>query len=97
MQILSHVVEVAASLPNAVPDPGPGELPPGMDRLLDLMRWAKFIALGVCIIALFAAGAMLGFGGGGRESGEHAGRVGRVLAGVIVISAAAALVGFLAT
>lgn len=87
---------VTAALPLEVPNPGDGTAPPGAAKFRDIMGWAKWLAFGVCIIALFVAGAMLGFGGRTGEGGEHAARVGRVLVGVVLVSAATALVGFLA-
>ena len=57
----------------------------------------QLIALiGVVSLALIVAGAMMAIQSRRGEGGEHTGRIGMGLAGVIVISAAAALVGFLA-
>lgn len=80
-----------------VPNPGNPTAPPGFERFTDMMGWVKWLALGVLVISLMAAGAKMGFGGRHGDGEEHAGRVGRVLLGVIVVSAAGALVGFLAT
>lgn len=82
-------------LPLQLPSPDPVQ-PPGTEGFTDLMGWGKWVALAVCILALFAAGAMMGINSRRGEGGEHVGKIGMALAGVIVISAAAALVGFLA-
>lgn len=101
MALLEHahaaLDTVTGALPFDVPDPGSGTAPPGAGKFKDIRGWAKWLAFGVCIIALFVAGAMLGFGGRTGEGGEHAARVGRVLVGVVIVSAATALVGFLAS
>ena len=47
------------------------------------------------LLGLIAAGAMMAIQSRRGEGGEHVGRIGMSLAGVIVIGAAAALVGFL--
>lgn len=79
-----------------VPQPGPSQAPPGFDRFTDMMGWVKWLCLGVLVISLMAAGAKMGFGGRHGDGEEHAGRVGRVLIGVIIVTAAGSLVGFLA-
>lgn len=86
---------VTTALPLEVPDPGQGSAPPGAGKFKDIMGWAKWLSLGILVVALMAAGAMLGFGGRSGDGGEHAGRIGRVLAGVIVVSAAFSAVGLL--
>lgn len=79
----------------APPDPGDGTAPPGSEGFITLMGWGKWIALGICIMSLIGAGVMMGFGNRHGDGGEHAARLGRILGGVIVISAAFSLVGFL--
>lgn len=83
--------EVFAGLPN--PD---AIQPPGTEGFTAILGWAKWIALAVCILGLFAAGAFMAVQSRRGEGGEHVGRIGMSLTGVIVISAAVALVGFLA-
>ncbi len=82
-------------LPLELPTPVP-EAPPGSDKFLSIMNWAKWIALAVCILGLFGAGALMAIQSRRGEGGEHVGKIGMALAGVIVISAAAAFVGFIA-
>ena len=79
----------------ALPDPDPLQ-PPGTEGLTSILGWARWVALAVCILGLFAAGALMAVSSRRGEGGEHVGKIGMALAGVIVISAAVALVGFLA-
>ena len=85
-----------ARMPFALPNPDPIE-PPGLHGFTVLMGWAKWVALAVCILGLFVGGAMMGIQSRRGEGGEHAGKIGMILVGVIVISAAGSLVGFLMT
>lgn len=77
-----------------VPDPAPVQ-PPGTEGLVSIMGWVKWVALAICVIGLVVAGAMMAIQSRRGEGGEHAGKIGMALGGVIVISAAGALVGFL--
>ena len=81
-------------IPLDTPDPAPVQ-PPGTDGFVTIMGWVKWVALAVCIIGLIVAGAMMAVQSRRGEGGEHVGKIGMALAGVIVISAAATLVGFL--
>ena len=78
----------------ALPDPVPVQ-PPGTDGFTSIMGWAKWVALAVCILGLIAAGAMMAINSRRGEGGEHVGRIGSALGGVILISAAGGLVGVL--
>ncbi|MFS0703231.1 hypothetical protein AB6N23_01790 [Cellulomonas sp. 179-A 9B4 NHS] len=92
---LGATVDVLAAFPAAVPDPDPIQ-PPGTEGFTTVMGWAKWVALAVCVLGLFAAGALMAIQSRRGEGGEHVGKIGMALGGVIVISAGAALVGFLA-
>ncbi|RJF44983.1 hypothetical protein D4740_01830 [Actinomyces sp. 2119] len=81
-------------LPQAVPDPDPVQ-PPGTSGFTTIMGWARWVALAVCVLGLFAAGALMAIQSRRGEGGEHVGRIGMALGGVIVISAGASLVAFL--
>ena len=94
-ELLTQVATLPSLLPLQLPDPDPVQ-PPGTEGFNDVMGWGTWVALAVCILALFAAGAMMGIQSRRGEGGEHVGKIGMALGGVIVISAAAALVGFLA-
>ncbi|MBL5975506.1 MAG: hypothetical protein ACTHX2_00695 [Microbacterium sp.] len=91
---IQTAVEVAAVLPADLPNPDPVQ-PPGTDGFTSIMGWAKWVALAVAILALFAVGAMMGLNSRRGEGGEHVGKIGMILGGVVLISAAVALVGFL--
>ena len=93
--ILSTTNDVVMALPIATfIDVDPTQ-PPGVDGFVTIMGWAKWVALAICILGLIAAGAMMSINSRRGEGGEHVGKIGMALGGVIVISAAAALVGFL--
>lgn len=99
VETIAAAGNLAAAVPLDVfaglPDPAPTQ-PPGTEGLTAILGWAKWVALAVCIFGLFAAGAMMAVQSRRGEGGEHVGKIGMALAGVIVISAAVALVGFLA-
>ncbi len=82
-------------LPLDVPTPAASP-PPGSEKFVEVMSWAKWVALAVCILGLFGAGALMAIQSRRGEGGEHVGKIGMALGGVIVISAAAAFVGFIA-
>ncbi|MFC0456201.1 hypothetical protein ACFFGR_06495 [Arthrobacter liuii] len=90
----SAVGDFLALVPAQIPNPAPIQ-PPGTGGLTTIMGWGKWVALAVCVLGLFAAGALMAIQSRRGEGGEHVGKIGMSLGGVIVISAAAALVGFL--
>ena len=93
--ILTAANDFAALLPQAdIPNPAPVQ-PPGTNGFVTIMGWVKWVALAVCVIGIIVAGALMAITSRRGEGGEHAGRIGFALGGVIVISAAASLVGFL--
>lgn len=94
MSILNIGMYHAGNLAAAIPNPGPIQ-PPGTEGLVSIMGWVKWIALAVCIIGLVVAGALMAVNSRRGEGGEHMGKIAMALGGVIVISAAGALVGFL--
>lgn len=93
---MSTVHGVVAALAGALPDPDAVQ-PPGTEGFTTIMGWAKWVALAVCILGLIAAGALMAIQSRRGEGGEHVGKIGMALGGVIVISAGASLVGFLAS
>lgn len=94
---MNTLTAVASALPFAVPDPGAGTAPPGFENFETIMGWGKWLALGILVMALIGAGVMMALGSRRGEGGEHAGRLGWVFGGVMTVSAAFALVGFLST
>lgn len=97
MSMLATVLAAGGDLlavASALPDPDPVQ-PPGTEGFTAVMGWAKWVALAVCILGLVAAGALMAINSRRGEGGEHVGKIGMALGGVIVISAAGALIGFL--
>lgn len=80
-----------------VPDPGSGSQPPGFDMFGTVMGWGKWLALGILVLALIVAGVKLGIAQRrGDDASDDAAGIGKALIGVIIVSAAFALVSFLA-
>lgn len=98
MSTLLSVVTVAtdaiAAIPMQLPDPGPVQ-PPGTSGFVSIMAWGKWVALAVCILGIIAGGTMMAIQSRRGEGGERVAQIGMALGGVIVISAAAVVVGFL--
>ena len=101
MSLLHHTMTAladwAATLPlDPIPNPEP-KTPPGNigTKITDVMGWSKWVALAVCVVAIFIAGARMAMGQRRGEGGEHASAVAWVLAGVIIISGGWAIISFL--
>lgn len=82
---------ITANLPNPQPIQ-----PPGTGDISTVMGWVMWLGLALCILGLVVAGALMAINHQRGDGGQHAGRVGMSLAGVIVIGAAGAIIGFLA-
>ncbi|WP_198414954.1 MULTISPECIES: hypothetical protein [unclassified Cryobacterium] len=93
MSVLHIAVETLTNVVAAIPEPGDGT-PPGAEKFQEVMGWVKWIALGVAIIGVMIIGAKLAIESRRGEGGAALGSLGTAMAGVIVISAAASLVGF---
>jgi formate-dependent nitrite reductase membrane component NrfD len=97
---LTHVFDIAAAgattTASGIPDPGRGTAPPGSDGILTIIKWAAWIAFGVCVLGVIIAGAMMAISSRRGEGGEHMSRLGWVCGGAIIIGSASALVGALA-
>ena len=89
------LLSTALRITTGIPDPAPVQ-PPGTDGLSTILGWVKWVALAVCVMGLIVAGALMAVQSRRGEGGEHVGKIGMALGGVVVISAAASLVGFLA-
>ncbi|MFG1907188.1 TrbC/VirB2 family protein [Kribbella sp. NPDC048928] len=88
MMLLHHL---ATELPTLVPMTE--DLPkPVTDGLDTVVSWVKYIAYIVCGLGIIIAGGMMAIGQRRGEGGEHAARLGWVLAACIVIGAATAIV-----
>lgn len=85
-----------ASFVQDIPQPGPPTAPPGSEKFLEILSWAKWVALGIAILGLIILGAKMTMSHQ-RGSGEgHLGTFGWVVAGLVLISAAVSIVGFFA-
>lgn len=72
---------------------GPGgEAPPGSEKLLKIVDWVRWIAFAVCVLGILIAGAMMAVGQRRGEGGEHASRLGWVMAACVVIASSTFLV-----
>ena len=78
-----------------VPNPGGGEAPPGSEGFLTILGWAAWIVFGLCVLGVIIAGGAMAVSNRRGEGGEHASRLGWVLAGAIVVGSASGLVGAL--
>ncbi|MFC9694349.1 conjugal transfer protein TrbC [Kribbella sp. NPDC056951] len=88
--MLAHLIsEVPSLLPLG------GQRPPGADKLDLVIDWVRWIAFTICVLGILIAGAMMAVGQRRGEGGEHAARLGWVLAACIVIGSASLLVGAL--
>jgi type IV secretory pathway VirB2 component (pilin) len=85
------LVHLISELPSVLPTNG-GTQPPGFDKLDKVLSWVKYLAYFVCGLGIIIAGGMMAVGQRRGEGGEHAARLGWVLAACIVIGAATALV-----
>jgi hypothetical protein len=62
------------------------------DGINTVIGWVTWIAFSICILGVVIAGAMMAMGQRRGEGGEHAARLGWVLAACIVIGSATGLV-----
>jgi type IV secretory pathway VirB2 component (pilin) len=87
--MLVHLISEAATL---FPTGPGGTEPPGADKLNKVIDWVRWIAFSICVLGILIAGAMMAIGQRRGEGGEHAARLGWVLAACIVIASATLLV-----
>ncbi len=95
MTLLHALNDLAMQVPVEVPNPGGGEAPPGSQGLVTLLRWVFYIASGICVLGVIAAGAGMAVSVQRGDSGQHVAKLGWALGGAIVIGVASALVGAL--
>ncbi|WP_174721924.1 hypothetical protein [Actinomyces qiguomingii] len=67
--------------------------PPSVEGLTSIIGWVKWTAFAVCILGLFAVGALTVIQSQRDQGGEHVGKIGVDLGGMIVVSLAALLIG----
>lgn len=65
------------------------------DKVQTVVNWVTWVGMMVCVLGIIIAGTMMALGQRRGEGGEHAARLGWVIAGCIVIGAASGLVNTL--
>ena len=84
------LLHMASELPTVLPM---ATMPPEVtNKLNDVVTWVQTIAYIICGLGIIIAGGMMAVGQRRGEGGEHAARLGWVLAACIVIGAANGLV-----
>lgn len=93
MTALDTINHMAAVLPD--PDP---TMPPGMEKILDVIGWIKWCALAATIVGVMIAGAMVAIGnsrGGGAS--EHLPKVLWAILGALIITGATTIIEMFAS
>jgi hypothetical protein len=90
--LLSSLTVALGNVVAQVPNPGSGKKPPGGDKLLDALSYGAWIALAICVLGVIVCGAMMAISHRHGSGGEHAARLGWVIAGCIVVGSASAIV-----
>lgn len=80
-----------------VPDPGDGVAPPFAEKFLVVLRWAKWVGLGLVVLGVIGAGVAMAIGGARHGDGsQHMAKLGWCAAGAVAIGGAVGMVGLLA-
>lgn len=84
-------------VPADFPQPGAGEAPPGQiaQLFVNIMNWAKWLCLGLVVLALLFLGAKMAIARQRGDSVEVGSGLGWALGGTIVIGGAGFIVGAL--
>lgn len=90
----AHVLTAARHVVTELPNPTP-VAPPGFEAVTTILGWAKWAGLIAAILALIAVAVMFMYNSRRGEGGEHVKTFVGILVGVMIIGAAAALVGFI--
>ncbi|GAA1996068.1 hypothetical protein GCM10009799_23260 [Nocardiopsis rhodophaea] len=77
---------------SGAPEISRGATPDGANHAIELMQYATWIAIGVCVLSLIVLGARLALARSRGEGAGHLGKIGVVLFGTTLISAASAIV-----
>jgi hypothetical protein len=85
--LAAHLIPELISMGTGTPPPGDSA-----KLLQTVIDWVTWIAFAICGLGIIIAGAMMAIGQRRGEGGEHAARLGWVLAACIVIGSSAALV-----
>ncbi|PPK93161.1 hypothetical protein CLV92_11178 [Kineococcus xinjiangensis] len=69
--------------------------PPGIAGFKNILSWAMWIALSVCVLGIMVTGAMMAIASRDGRGGEHGARLLWVLVGCVVIGSASGFVNVL--
>jgi len=72
-----------------------GTPPPGSEKLELILAWATWIATVLCGVGFLVIGTQMALSIRRGETGEHLARLGAAAAGVVIVGAAARIVGAL--
>lgn len=95
MSAMIELVTAIAALPADLPNPEPQPIP-GFEGVTTILGWAKWAGLIAGILALVGLGVIFMFNSRRGEGGEHLKLFVGILVGVLLIGAAAFIVGALA-
>lgn len=85
-------LNLIAQAPNAKAAAPPGE---AGANLTEILGWATWIAMGVCVLGVVIAGGTMAVAHRGGGGGESASRLGWVAAGCVVVGSASGIVNAL--
>ncbi|QOR45473.1 TrbC/VirB2 family protein [Trueperella pecoris] len=71
------------------------EQPPGTEKVFTVINWVAWVGTALGVLGIIIVGITMLFQNRRGEGGEAAGKLGWVLAGLILISSASAIVGVL--
>ncbi|MHB9004714.1 MAG: hypothetical protein ACYC6C_11745 [Coriobacteriia bacterium] len=91
MPLIDTLLTAAELLPAQIPNPDPVQ-PPGTEGVTTVMSWAKWIGFALAGIAIIIVAVRMFFNSRRGEGGEHAGALGWILGGVILIGGGVGLV-----
>lgn len=91
-QIMNRLMELEVLAIDVTP-----EAPPGSEKVLTVLGWVAWVIAAVCIIAVMIVGARMAFTNRRGEGSEAAQSLGWVMGGLIIVSVASAVTGFLLT
>ena len=95
MSLLASVLDTLSTFPLDIPDPDP-VAPPGFEGPVGtILSWLKWGGLALAVGGLMIVGGMMAINQRRGEAAGELGLLGKILIGVIIIGAAASIVGFL--
>ncbi len=95
MSLITSALDILTSIPLDIPNPDPAP-PPGVEGPVGvLLGWLKWGGLAVAVAGIMVIGAKLAINQRRGEAAGELGQLGFVAIGVIILGAAASIVGFL--